>query len=61
VHNTSVVCSLSLYCPIDMPLGMEPKRGEVCPCYSVLHLDPDPQYTFSADFPLRFVIFSCVQ
>jgi len=33
-------------------------RGdEVCPCDKVLHLDPDPHYTFSADFPLRFVIF----
>ena len=36
-------------------------RGEVRPCKNVLHLDPDPHYTFSADFPLRFVIFSCAQ
>jgi len=34
-------------------------QGVVCPCDSVLHMDPDPHYTFSADFPLRFVIF-CV-
>jgi len=32
-------------------------EGEVCPCDNVLHLDPDPHYTFSADFPHRFVIF----
>jgi len=54
--KTSVVFFVVLLSDRYMPLGVEVRCDHATMCC----MDPDPHYTFSADFPLRFCDFFLV-